>query len=91
MLLVAHAPSMDALTRQLCGGAPRSLADFMYNLQQIPYLACLQALEQCNSNSSNSNNSVNSSGSSKAWKFGGSPIPPLTHAANTSFDTRFVT
>uniref|UniRef100_A0A1I8EPN4 Uncharacterized protein n=1 Tax=Wuchereria bancrofti TaxID=6293 RepID=A0A1I8EPN4_WUCBA len=39
---VTHGPSVDALTRQLCGGAPRTPNDFMCRLQQIPYLACLK-------------------------------------------------
>uniref|UniRef100_A0A8R1XY82 Uncharacterized protein n=2 Tax=Onchocerca TaxID=6281 RepID=A0A8R1XY82_ONCVO len=92
ILLVAHGPSVDALTRQLCGGTPRTPEDFMYKLQQIPYLACLQIIEQ--SINSDSNGSVNSSSSStgntsnKSWKFGGSPIPPLTHASNSAFDIK---
>ncbi|KAL3981975.1 Histidine phosphatase (branch 1) family protein [Acanthocheilonema viteae] len=92
VLLVAHGPSMDALTRQLCGGAPRTPEDFIYKLQQIPYLACLQVVEQ--SIDSDNNGSIKSSSSNsgdtsnKSWKFDGSPIPPLTHASNSSFDTK---
>uniref|UniRef100_A0A915PNW7 Uncharacterized protein n=1 Tax=Setaria digitata TaxID=48799 RepID=A0A915PNW7_9BILA len=94
VLLVAHGPSVDALTRQLCGGTPRTPEDFMYKLQQIPYLACLQAVEH--SINSGSNGSISSSSSSsgnvnnKSWKFGGSPIPPLTHTSNSSFDSRLL-
>ncbi|VDM43090.1 unnamed protein product [Toxocara canis] len=72
VLIVAHAASLDTLTRQLCGGLPRSQEDFFYCLQQTPYLACCQIVEQ----------------PSKLWKVAGSPIPPLTHASNTSYNAK---
>lgn len=86
---MAHGPSVDALTRQLCGGAPRTPEDFIYKLQQIPYLACLQVVEQSVGNDSNGSISNCSDNiSNKLWKFDGSPIPPFTHASNSSFDTK---
>ncbi|VDN39933.1 unnamed protein product [Gongylonema pulchrum] len=89
VLLVAHGPSMDALTRQICGGAPRTVEELMSKLRQIPYLACLQIQEQCKSGDTDSLNNKNG-GSSEVWKYAGSPIPSLTHSANPSFDPEFV-
>ncbi|VDM95595.1 unnamed protein product [Thelazia callipaeda] len=89
ILLVTHAPSLDALIRQLCGGTPRTLEDFMYNLQQIPYLACLQAVEQSNDGVTMDSASSATRSNEKVWKFVGSPIPALTHSSNSSFDTRY--
>ncbi|VDK83579.1 unnamed protein product [Litomosoides sigmodontis] len=91
ILLVAHGPSLDALTRQLCGGTPRTPEDFIYKLQQIPYLACLQVVEQSANSTNNGSSSNNSdSTSNKSWKFDGSPIPSLTHASNSSFDAKLL-
>lgn len=75
ILLVGHSASLDTLTRQLCGGLPRSKEDFFFCIQQTPYLACTQVHEYQNG----------------VWKNGGSPIPPLTHSSNASYDPRMLT
>uniref|UniRef100_F1L2L0 Protein UBASH3A homolog n=2 Tax=Ascaris TaxID=6251 RepID=F1L2L0_ASCSU len=74
VLIVAHAASLDTITRQLCGGLPRNQDDFFYCIQQTPYLACSQAVEQPN----------------KLWRIASSPIPPLTHASNTSYNSKIL-
>ncbi|VDK46349.1 unnamed protein product [Anisakis simplex] len=75
VLIVAHAASLDTITRQLCGGLPRNQQEFFYCIQQTPYLACNQVLEMPN----------------KQWKISIPPIPSLTHASNTSYNSKMLT
>uniref|UniRef100_A0A0N5ADL7 Protein UBASH3A-like protein n=1 Tax=Syphacia muris TaxID=451379 RepID=A0A0N5ADL7_9BILA len=70
VLFVAHSASLDTLTRRLCGRQPRNEQEFLFILQQTPYLACAMAKE-------NSNNT---------WSLCPPPTRPLTHSANHSYN-----
>ncbi|MFH4974478.1 hypothetical protein AB6A40_001187 [Gnathostoma spinigerum] len=74
ILIVAHGASLETLTRQLCNRLPRRQEEFLYCLRQTPYLACSQVSELINKN----------------WKIEGSPIPPLSHTSNTSYDSNLL-
>lgn len=63
ILLVAHAGSLDTLTRQLCGGQPLEREAFSKVLHKTSYLSCCEADEQPD----------------HSWKFMGSPIPLLVY------------
>lgn len=61
ILLVAHAGSLDTLTRQLCGGRPLSRDSFSQFLHKTSYLSCNEIIELAD----------------RSWKNVGSPIPAL--------------
>ena len=63
ILLIAHAGSLDTLTRQLCGGAPLAREGFSKVLHKTSYLSCSEADEKPDG----------------SWKFMGSPIPLLAY------------
>jgi len=74
IMLVAHGCSLDACTRQLCGGEPLETSDFYRILHRTPYLACAQAEELI----------------PKKWRVTGSPILPLQHQPNASYDWKVI-
>ena len=47
MILLGHATSLDACTRQLVGQPPRSLTGFNDILPKVPYCAMSVAQEAC--------------------------------------------
>ncbi|XP_061638528.1 glucuronokinase with putative uridyl pyrophosphorylase isoform X5 [Phyllopteryx taeniolatus] len=73
VLIVAHASSLEACTRQLQGFVPRSAKDFIQVVRKIPYLGLCSCEEQ---------------GDSGQWQMVDTPILPLTHGPNHSFDWR---
>lgn len=70
ILLVAHAGSLETLTRQLCGGAPLAREAFSQILRGTSYLSCCEADER----------------SDHTWKFFGSPIPLLVYTGLDNCD-----
>ncbi|XP_019717137.1 ubiquitin associated and SH3 domain containing Bb isoform X4 [Hippocampus comes] len=73
VLIVAHASSLEACTRQLQGFVPRSAKDFIQGVRKIPYLGLCSCEEQ---------------GNSGQWRMVDPPVLPLTHGPNHSFDWR---
>ncbi|GMT06083.1 hypothetical protein PENTCL1PPCAC_28257, partial [Pristionchus entomophagus] len=70
ILLIGHASTLEATTRQLCGGEIRSNEDFFTMLRNTPYLGSVHAFEHPR----------------RGWELNGSAVPPLTHSSNYSFD-----
>ncbi|KAM6932955.1 ubiquitin-associated and SH3 domain-containing protein B-like [Xenentodon cancila] len=73
VLIVAHASSLEACTRQLQGRSPHSAKDFIQVVRKIPYLGFCAAEEQ---------------GDTGVWQMVDPPILPLTHGPNHTFDWR---
>uniref|UniRef100_A0A8P4KP32 Ubiquitin associated and SH3 domain containing Bb n=1 Tax=Dicentrarchus labrax TaxID=13489 RepID=A0A8P4KP32_DICLA len=73
VLIVAHASSLEACTRQLQGRSPQSAKDFIQVVRKIPYLGFCSCEEQ---------------GDTGVWQLVDPPILPLTHGPNHSFDWR---
>ncbi|CAG6007613.1 unnamed protein product [Menidia menidia] len=73
VLIVAHASSLEACTRQLQGRSPQSAKDFVQVVRKIPYLGFCACEEQ---------------GETGTWQLVDPPILPLTHGPNHSFDWR---
>uniref|UniRef100_A0A3P8V128 Ubiquitin associated and SH3 domain containing Bb n=1 Tax=Cynoglossus semilaevis TaxID=244447 RepID=A0A3P8V128_CYNSE len=73
VLIVAHASSLEACTRQLQGRGPRSPKDFIQVVRKIPYLGFCSCEEQ---------------GDTGVWQLADPPILPLTHGPNHTFDWR---
>uniref|UniRef100_H3DA38 Ubiquitin associated and SH3 domain containing Bb n=1 Tax=Tetraodon nigroviridis TaxID=99883 RepID=H3DA38_TETNG len=73
VLIVAHASSLEACTRQLQGRSPPSPKDFIQIVRKIPYLGFCSCQEQ---------------GDTGVWQLADPPILPLTHGPNHSFDWR---
>ncbi|KAF8353878.1 hypothetical protein PRIPAC_95501 [Pristionchus pacificus] len=70
ILVIGHASTLEACTRQLCGGEIRSNDDFFAMLRNTPYLASIHAFEHPR----------------RGWELNGSVVPSLTHSNNYSFD-----
>ncbi|XP_077962413.1 ubiquitin associated and SH3 domain containing Bb isoform X1 [Gasterosteus aculeatus] len=73
VLIVAHASSLEACTRQLQGRGPQSAKDFIQVVRKIPYLGFCCCEEQADTG---------------VWQLVDPPILPLTHGPNHSFDWR---
>ncbi|XP_075460397.1 ubiquitin-associated and SH3 domain-containing protein B isoform X5 [Ascaphus truei] len=73
ILIVAHASSLEACTRQLQGLTPRNSKDFVQLVRKIPYLGfcCCEEL-----------------GDSGLWQLIDPPILPLTHGPTGGFNWR---
>ncbi|XP_010891972.1 ubiquitin associated and SH3 domain containing Bb [Esox lucius] len=73
ILIVAHASSLEACTRQLQGRSPQNSKDFIQVVRKIPYLGFCSCEEQCETG---------------GWQLVDPPILPLTHGPNHSFNWR---
>uniref|UniRef100_A0A4W3HKA0 Ubiquitin associated and SH3 domain containing Bb n=1 Tax=Callorhinchus milii TaxID=7868 RepID=A0A4W3HKA0_CALMI len=73
ILIVAHASSLEACTRQLQGLSPSNAKDFVQVVRKIPYLGFCACEE------------VEDAG---IWQLVTPPILPLTHGPNHSFSWR---
>uniref|UniRef100_A0A8C8GQ68 SH3 domain-containing protein n=1 Tax=Oncorhynchus tshawytscha TaxID=74940 RepID=A0A8C8GQ68_ONCTS len=71
ILIVAHASSLEACTRQLQGRSPQTSKDFIQVVRKIPYLGFCSCEEQ---------------GDTGVWQLVDPPILPLTHGPNHSFN-----
>uniref|UniRef100_A0A673Y8W1 Ubiquitin associated and SH3 domain containing Bb n=1 Tax=Salmo trutta TaxID=8032 RepID=A0A673Y8W1_SALTR len=71
ILIVAHASSLEACTRQLQGRSPQTSKDFIQVVRKIPYLGFCSCEEQ---------------GDTGVWQLVNPPILPLTHGPNHSFN-----
>lgn len=73
ILIVAHASSLEACTRQLQGRSPQNTKDFIQVVRKIPYLGFCSCEEQLDTG---------------VWQLVDPPILPLTHGPNHTFDWR---
>ncbi|KAJ7996203.1 hypothetical protein DPEC_G00234620 [Dallia pectoralis] len=73
VLIVAHASSLEACTRQMQGLSPQNSKDFVQVVRKIPYLGFCAAEEI---------------GETGVWQLVDPPILPLTHGPNHSFNWR---
>uniref|UniRef100_A0A4W5QBV6 Ubiquitin associated and SH3 domain containing Bb n=1 Tax=Hucho hucho TaxID=62062 RepID=A0A4W5QBV6_9TELE len=73
ILIVAHASSLEACTRQLQGRSPQASKDFIQVVRKIPYLGFCSCEEQSDTG---------------VWQLVDPPILPLTHGPNHSFNWR---
>ncbi|XP_056602711.1 ubiquitin-associated and SH3 domain-containing protein B [Triplophysa dalaica] len=73
VLIVAHASSLEACTRQIQGVTPQNSKDFVQVVRKIPYLGFCACEEM---------------GETGAWQLVDPPILPLTHGPNHSFNWR---
>ncbi|KAM8927235.1 ubiquitin-associated and SH3 domain-containing protein B isoform 2-T2 [Pelodytes ibericus] len=73
VLIVAHASSLEACTRQLQGLTSQNAKDFVQVVRKIPYLGfcCCEELEDCG-----------------IWQLTDPPILPLTHGPTGGFNWR---
>ena len=75
VMIIGHAASLEACTRQLVGGQPRTTQELTKLVQKIPYCGVCVCQES-------------ESGKNSTWDFIDPPVPPLTHAPNIRFDWR---
>ncbi|XP_020778647.1 ubiquitin-associated and SH3 domain-containing protein B isoform X2 [Boleophthalmus pectinirostris] len=73
VLIVAHASSLEACTRQMQGLSPQNSKDFVQVVRKIPYLGFCACEEL---------------GDTGVWQLVDPPILPLTHGPNHSFNWR---
>lgn len=73
VLVVAHASSLEACTRQMQGLTPQNSKDFVQVVRKIPYLGFCACEEQSETG---------------VWQLVDPPILPLTHGPNHSFNWR---
>ncbi|XP_060769306.1 ubiquitin-associated and SH3 domain-containing protein B [Neoarius graeffei] len=73
VLIVAHASSLEACTRQMQGLSPQNSKDFVQVVRKIPYLGFCACEEM---------------GETGMWQLVDPPILPLTHGPNHSFNWR---
>lgn len=73
ILIVAHASSLEACTRQIQGLSPQNAKDFVQVVRKIPYLGFCSCEEM---------------GETGVWQLVDPPILPLTHGPNHSFNWR---
>uniref|UniRef100_A0A7N8YNW2 Ubiquitin associated and SH3 domain containing Ba n=1 Tax=Mastacembelus armatus TaxID=205130 RepID=A0A7N8YNW2_9TELE len=73
VLIVAHASSLEACTRQIQGLRPQNAKDFVQVVRKIPYLGFCACEEL---------------GETGVWQLVDPPILPLTHGPNHSFNWR---
>uniref|UniRef100_A0A4W4G420 Ubiquitin associated and SH3 domain containing Ba n=1 Tax=Electrophorus electricus TaxID=8005 RepID=A0A4W4G420_ELEEL len=73
VLIVAHASSLEACTRQMQGLNPQNSKDFVQVVRKIPYLGFCACEEM---------------GETGVWQLVDPPILPLTHGPNHSFNWR---
>lgn len=73
VLIVAHASSLEACTRQIQGLNPQNSKDFVQVVRKIPYLGFCACEEM---------------GETGVWQLVDPPILPLTHGPNHSFNWR---
>nr|XP_033775121.1 ubiquitin-associated and SH3 domain-containing protein B isoform X2 [Geotrypetes seraphini] len=73
MLIVAHASSLEACTRQLQGLLPQNAKDFVQVVRKIPYLGFCSCEEL---------------GETGLWQLTDPPILPLTHGPTGGFNWR---
>ncbi|PWA22920.1 hypothetical protein CCH79_00001989 [Gambusia affinis] len=73
VLIVAHASSLEACTRQIQGLSPQNSKDFVQVVRKIPYLGFCACEEL---------------GETGVWQLVNPPILPLTHGPNHSFNWR---
>ncbi|KAF3840725.1 hypothetical protein F7725_006587 [Dissostichus mawsoni] len=73
VLIVAHASSLEACTRQIQGLSPQNSKDFIQVVRKIPYLGFCACEEL---------------GETGVWQLVDPPILPLTHGPNHSFNWR---
>ncbi|XP_034034488.1 ubiquitin-associated and SH3 domain-containing protein B [Thalassophryne amazonica] len=73
VLIVAHASSLEACTRQIQGLSPQNSKDFVQVVRKIPYLGFCACEE------------ISDTG---VWQLVDPPILPLTHGPNHSFNWR---
>ncbi|KAM9333732.1 ubiquitin-associated and SH3 domain-containing protein B-like isoform 2-T2 [Pholidichthys leucotaenia] len=73
VLIVAHASSLEACTRQIQGLNPQNSKDFIQVVRKIPYLGFCACEEM---------------GETGVWQLVDPPILPLTHGPNHSFNWR---
>lgn len=86
VLLIGHASTLDACSRQLVGGLPRSAQELSRIVHRIPYCS-LAAVQQCLPEESSLDDSPDETGSNKIkWKLIEPPVPPMTYSANLRFD-----
>lgn len=74
ILIVGHAGTLDASTRQLVGEQPRNSAELTRIVQKVPYCGVC-ACEESESGS---------------WQIVCPPFPTLTHAPNPRYDWRMI-
>lgn len=91
LLLVAHASSLDACSRQVIGHEPRTLEEMMNITRKVSYCGVAFLEEEDDDGSIKSSfESLNSRASSrmrrKVWRLREPPFPPLTHCSNPRFD-----
>nr|XP_023648195.1 ubiquitin-associated and SH3 domain-containing protein B-like [Paramormyrops kingsleyae] len=72
VLIVAHASSLEACTRQIQGLSPQNAKDFVQVVRKIPYLGFCACEE----------------GDARLWRLVEPPVLPLTHGPNHSFSWR---
>lgn len=75
VMIVGHAATLEACTRQVVGGQPRSAQELTKIVQKIPYCGVCVCQES-------------GFGKTSTWDFIDPPVPPLTHAPNIRFDWR---
>jgi len=94
ILLVGHASTLDACSRQLVGGSPRSAQELSRIVHRIPYcsMAVVQGTEPDGSHpevghsEASEKDEAKGDAQGKRWRLVEPPVPPMTYSANMRFD-----
>eukprot|EP00096_Caligus_rogercresseyi_P011156 TRINITY_DN4303_c0_g1_i2.p1 TRINITY_DN4303_c0_g1~~TRINITY_DN4303_c0_g1_i2.p1 ORF type:complete len:617 (+),score=228.65 TRINITY_DN4303_c0_g1_i2:78-1928(+) len=74
VLLVAHAPTLDAASRQLVGGEPRSVTEMMSIVKKVSYCGVARLVQD------------ESQDASSKWRLEKPNFPAMTHSSSNRFD-----
>lgn len=85
MLLVGHASTLDACSRQLVSGSPRTRDDLAKIVHSVPYCS-LATVQQCPPTEESTTDDPSDEANTKdRWKLVEPPVPPMTCSANLRF------
>ena len=95
-MLVGHASTLDACSRQLIGGSPRTAQELSRLVHRIPYcsVAVLQEHQKTCETKLEGVDEVDRCSiiqQDRSWKLVEPPIPPMTHSSNLRFDWNTLT
>ena len=88
LLLVGHAATLDACTRQVCGQSPRTAQEMMAVIRKVPYLSMtgMEEVPSAGDDKQSHESSRRKSQPASAWRVAEPPVKPLTHCNNARFD-----
>lgn len=86
VLLIGHASTLDACSRQLVGGLPRTAQELSRIVHRIPYCSLAAVQQQCTEEPPVDDSPDEIASNKPRWKLIEPPVPPMTYSANLRFD-----